>query len=128
MTYGTALVDTIQSSTTGTPTQFQDGSGTQIGTLCRAWIQFVGSTQVKTGSFNVSSVTKNSTGNYTLTFTNALPDTAGSIIGMNEGDSGQANRGTCGYFTSTTTALIGTFACSTGASTDMSKISVAVFR
>ena len=74
MTYGTALVDTIQSSTTGTPTQFQDGSGNQIGTLCRAWVNFTGSNGTRNASFNVSSVTYNGTGSYTVNFTNALSD------------------------------------------------------
>jgi len=75
MTYGLLAIDTIQSSTTGTPTQFQDGSGTQIGTLCRAWVNYKGtSTQSIRGSFNVSSVTYNSTGNYTINFTNAMSD------------------------------------------------------
>jgi len=75
MTYGTLAIDTIQSSTTGTPTQFQDGSGTQIGTLCRAWVNYKGSsTQSIRASFNVSSVTYNGTGDYTINFTNALTD------------------------------------------------------
>ena len=77
MAYGTLAIDTIQSSTTGTPTQFNDGSGTQIGTLCRAWVNFnssSGSSCVVRASFNVSSVTYNATGDYTVNFTNAMPD------------------------------------------------------
>jgi len=75
MSYGTALVDTIQSSTTGTPTQFNDGSGTQIGTLCRAWVNYKGTaTRAINASFNVSSVTFNGTGDYTLNFTTAMTD------------------------------------------------------
>ena len=75
MTYGLLAIDTIQSSTTGTPTQFQDGSGTQIGTLCRAWVNFNGVTTVTVrASFNVSSVVRNSTGVYTINFSNAMSD------------------------------------------------------
>lgn len=75
MTYGTLAIDTIQSSTTGTPTQFNDGSGTQIGQLARAWVSFTGANPaVIRASFNVSSITYNSTGNYNANFTNALTD------------------------------------------------------
>lgn len=76
MAYGTANVDVIQSSTAGTPVQFNDGNGTQVGTLCRAWVNFNGTTSPGTirASFNVSSVTRNGTGDYTVNFTNAMID------------------------------------------------------
>ena len=76
MPYGTLAVDTVQSSTANTPPQFNDGNGTQVGTLCRAWVNFDGTTAPPTikASFNVTSVTKNSTGNYTANFTNAMVD------------------------------------------------------
>lgn len=75
MAYGTANVDTIQSSTANTPVQFNDGNGTQVGTLCRAWVNFNGTGTVAIrASFNVSSITDNGTGNYTVNFTNALND------------------------------------------------------
>ena len=82
MAYGSALVDTIQSSTTGTPPQFNDGSGAQIGTLCRAWVNFNGSTAVIRASFNVGSITKNGTGDYTVNFTTALTDANYSVVAM----------------------------------------------
>ena len=75
MAYGSALVDVVQSSTAGVPPQFNDGNGTQTGTLCRAWVSYKGTaTRVINASFNVSSVTFNSTGNYTINFTTALTD------------------------------------------------------
>lgn len=73
MAYGSGLMDVIQSSTTGTPPQFNDGSGAQIGTLCRAWVNFVGTTAAIRASFNISSVTRTGTGAYTITFSSALP-------------------------------------------------------
>lgn len=76
MPYGTLLTDTIKSSTSG-PVAFQNTSGTEVGTLCRAWVNFngnSGASPVIRASFNVSSVVRNSTGNYTITFTNALTD------------------------------------------------------
>lgn len=78
---GTVVADTFQSSITGTPPQFNDGVGTQIGTLCRAWVNFNGTTVTNpasmTGvraSFNVSSILDNGTGDYTVNFTTAMPD------------------------------------------------------
>ena len=81
MAYGSALVDTIQSSTTGTPPQFNDGSGAQIGTLCRAWVRFSASGGVISGvvGFNVSSVTRTGTGAYSVNFSTAFSDTNYSV-------------------------------------------------
>jgi hypothetical protein len=42
--------------------------------IAKAWLKYNGSTQTINGSFNVSSVTRNQTGNYTLNFTNAMPN------------------------------------------------------
>lgn len=82
MAYGTLLTDAVQSSTANTPPQFNDGNGTQVGTLCRAWVNFNGvTTATIRASFNVSSVTRNGTGDYTVNFTNAMPDANYSAIG-----------------------------------------------
>lgn len=75
MPYGNLLADVVQGSTANTPPVFKDGNGTAIGTLCRAWVNFNGTGTVAIrGSFNVSSITDNGTGDYTANFTNALPD------------------------------------------------------
>ena len=81
MAYGTLKSDVVQSSTAGTPPQFNDGNGTQTGTLCRAWVNFNGSTAAVRASFNVTSVTKNGTGDYTVNFTNAFADINYSGVG-----------------------------------------------
>jgi hypothetical protein len=74
MPYGSLLADTVQSSTSG-PATFKNTSGTEIGTLCRAWVNFNGTGTVAIrASFNVSSITDNGTGNYTVNFTTAMPD------------------------------------------------------
>lgn len=70
---GTVVVDTVKSSTSNPPT-IQNTSGTEIGKLCRAWVNFNGSTAVIQTSFNVSSVTRNGTGDYTVNFSNSFPD------------------------------------------------------
>lgn len=81
MPYGNLLADVVQGSTANTPPVFKDGNGTTIGTLCRAWVNFNGTGTVAIrGSFNVSSITDNGTGNYTVNFTTAIVDNNYSTI------------------------------------------------
>jgi hypothetical protein len=64
--------------------RFTDGAGTENGTLCRAWVLFNGTyvsgdNTFTLGSgiyaaFNVSSITDNGVADYTVNFTNAMPD------------------------------------------------------
>ncbi len=82
---GTVVADTLQADSTSTlvlkngvantPPTIQDSAGTQIGTFCRAWVNFNGTGTVAIrASFNVSSITDNGVGDYTVNFTNALSD------------------------------------------------------
>lgn len=74
---GTVVIDTVQSGTTN-PVAFTNTNGTAVGTLCRAWINMQlasGATPTIRGSFNISSVTRNGTGDYTYNFTTAMSDT-----------------------------------------------------
>ena len=74
----------VTSADTSGELQFQS-NGVQIGTLCRAWVNFNGTGTVAIrASFNVSSITDNGTGNYTVNFTTAMPDTNYSIVGTVE--------------------------------------------
>ena len=66
--------------TAGTVTTLNAPSGvlaTQNGMtgIAKAWVQFAGATGTIAGSFNVSSVTRNSAGNYTINYTTAMPNT-----------------------------------------------------
>jgi len=133
MAYGTANVDNIQSSTAGTPVVFKDGGGTQIGTLCRAWVNFNGTTSPGTirAAFNVSSVTKSGTGSYVVNLTTAMPDTNYCVtVSTTTNASGGLN---CWYSDTTTTSTIsvGTYGVAgggAGAYRDTAQISVAIFR
>jgi hypothetical protein len=49
--------------------------------LCKAWANFNGVTAIIRASYNVSSITRNSTGSYTVNFTNAMPDVNYSVAG-----------------------------------------------
>jgi hypothetical protein len=82
---GTIVADNIQAAATSTlvlkngvantPPTIQDSGGVEIGTFCRAWVNFNGTGTVAIrASFNVSSITDNGTGNYTVNFTIAMPD------------------------------------------------------
>jgi hypothetical protein len=106
MAYGSALVDNIQSSTANTPVVFKDGNGTQIGTLCRAWVNFNGTGTVAIrASFNVSSITDNGTGDYTVNFTTALPDDKYSIhVDGAEGNANYARNASVPYQSAPTAA------------------------
>ena len=58
---------------------------------CRAWVNFNGTGTVAIrASGNVSSITDNGTGNYTVNFTNALPDVNYSCVTSVKDDTGAA--------------------------------------
>lgn len=82
---GTVIVDRLEAASTSqlviengvvlTPPTIVDVNNVQIGTFCRAWVNFNGRGTIEIrASFNVSSITDNGTGDYTVNFTNALPD------------------------------------------------------
>jgi hypothetical protein len=52
--------------------------------ICKAWVNFDGTTSPGTirSSYNVSSVTKNGTGDYTVNFTTAMTDANYSVTSM----------------------------------------------
>ena len=78
----TLKVNSVQHNTSGfnNVVQFTDGAGTQNGTLCRAWVNFNGTSTVAIrASFNVSSITDRGTGQYTVNFTNSLTDANYSV-------------------------------------------------
>lgn len=136
MAYGKANIDTIQSSTAGTPPQFNDGNGTQTGTLCRAWVNFNGTGTVAIrASFNVSSITDNGTGNYNVNFTTAMPDAdyAALVTCKPVDTGGTISMGNLGYYgtttnpMSTTSVRVMSQAASAGVA-DSAYMCVAVFR
>ena len=131
MAYGTANVDNIQSSTAGTPVVFKDGGGTQIGTLCRAWVNFNGTGTVAIrASFNVSSITDNGAGDYTVNFTTAMPDANYSAVVTCSTDATTIRTAqTWTSATMTTTACqVATTASNTTAASDAGVVTFAVFR
>jgi len=99
-------VSALQGASTLTPPLFQDSVGTQVGTLCRAWVSFRGRDTVGIqAAFNVSSITDRGIGSYTVNFTNALSSNQYCTLGLAASD-GIANNGLVlapNYNSSTTT-------------------------
>ena len=74
---GTLTLSTLSDGTNST------SSTNPILGSAKAWAQFNGTTNTINGAFNVGSITKNSTGSYTLNFTNALANVNYSMVGSN---------------------------------------------
>jgi hypothetical protein len=140
---GTIVADTIQADSTSTlvlkngvantPPTIQDSAGTQIGTFCRAWVNFNGTGTVAIrASFNVSSITDNGTGDYTVNFTNALPDANYAAMGCYQFD--QSGASASGVWlqlyrsAQTTSAVRVTSSIGSGLTYDGTTVTVAVFR
>jgi hypothetical protein len=67
---GTLTISTLSDGTNST------SATNPIRGSARAWVQFNGFTAVIASAYNVTSITKNSTGNFTANFTTAFADTA----------------------------------------------------
>ena len=64
------------------------------GTTCKAWVNFDGTSTVAIrASYNVSSITDNGVGNYTVNFTTAMVDANYSAVGGYGNDSGSTGAG-----------------------------------
>lgn len=106
---------------------------------CRAWVNFNGTGTVAIrSSGNVSSITDNNVGNYTVNFTNAMPDANYAVtFGVGAGGSGLNASIVAGVLTSTqygtasnknTTALQFTTNDYTATLRDLGEIYVSIFR
>jgi len=118
----------------------QTGSAPIYG--CRAWVNFDATrNEADTGastnganvkiraSGNVTSVLKNSTGNYTVNFTTAMPD-ANFAYTCSVGDGNHSSAARALSFISSTASSLQVLAevTSTGGNTDEDQINIAIFR
>ena len=91
----TLKTGTVQNNTgTGAPL-FKNNAGTEIGQLAKVWVNFNGSGTVEIrDDFNVSTLTDNGTGDYTVNFTNAMADTnyAVTLSAASDTTGGSGNR------------------------------------
>jgi hypothetical protein len=142
---GTIVADQLEAASTSTlvlkngvantPPTIQDSAGTQIGTFCRAWVNFNGTTNTGgfctiRGSFNVTSVADNGTGDYTVNFTTAMPDANYMINGTSSLPSGGSDRRVVAtnLNTTPTTSAVRISVGYGSTADDQSYVQVAVFR
>jgi len=64
-----------------------DGTNSTSATNCiqgsaKAWVNFIGGSATIRASYNVSSITRNGTGTYTINFTNAFTDANYAVVGL----------------------------------------------
>jgi hypothetical protein len=117
-----------------TPLRLREGfnaSGSAPVYACRAWVNFNGTgTPAIRASGNVSSITDNGTGNYTVNFTTAMPDAnyvAVGNISLDTETSAQAARGAV-LRSKTTTSVRAVANASSGVSLDWPIFDVSIFR
>jgi hypothetical protein len=125
---GTVLTD--QSTVSATQiTGALNASGSAPIYACRAWVNFNGTGTVAIrASGNVSSITDNGTGDYTVNFTTAMQD-ADYCVSGSSASPGVAGSIFLPSFLTTTTARIQTVSnASTAVLADASQVCVAVFR
>lgn len=98
----------------------------------KAWVNFNGTGTVAIrASFNVTSITDNGTGDYTVNFTNALEDANYSYAGNCNNASNLYARNvvsSSGTHFTTSSLRIGCFFTGDGALTDSGSTTIAVFR
>jgi len=90
---GTSAVQVVAPSTSGNAlvsngTTWASGI---VANTAKAWVNFNGSTATIRASFNVSSVTRNGTGDYTINFTNAFADANYTAAGIQNGSTQNMN-------------------------------------
>lgn len=129
---GTITTSVIQNDTSSPPT-FRNNS-VEIGTLCRAWVNFNGTGTVAIrASFNVSSITDLGTGQYTINMTTAMPDTNFAFTSTPGRVSGGATNITLSDMSdstarTTTSFRVETCQSNTGSLVDPSFMNISVFR
>jgi len=100
-------------------------SGTAPVFGCRAWCLFNGTTGALTAGGNVTSVTRNGVGDYTVNFTTVMPDTNYSAVAS-------CTQGANGYIATIGTAATGSVGIrmfgQAGSSQDATSVHVAIFR
>ena len=142
---GSVIADVVQAASTSqlvikngvalTPPTVADVNGVQIGTFCRAWVNFNGQGTVAIrASFNVSSITDSGVGAYVINITNAMPDINFACVGNVSAGSGHGCAGMMvnlrsgtGAVNTTTTQPIFT-STDAGSSVDPQYCTASIFR
>jgi hypothetical protein len=127
-------VPTATVTTLNTPTGVLATQNGMTG-VAKAWVNFNGTGTVAIrDSFNVSSITDNGTGDYTINFTTAMPNANYAVVGSCQNISGSYSSVTwqpnsspgAGVSTPTTTSTRGVVAVATIGNVDCANINVAI--
>jgi hypothetical protein len=111
--------------------QFNSGYGSVATAFgCRAWVNFNGTgTPAIRASGNVSSITDHTTGDYTVNFTNAMPDANYSVTGMvDANNAGGESLNINDTQAAPTTTTVRVQSSRFGAAFDATYVCVAIFR
>jgi hypothetical protein len=111
--------------------QFNSGYGSVATAYgCRAWVNFNGTGTVAIrASGNVTSITDNGTGDYTVNITTAMPDANYAVAGEGGGTAGQASIVLADQVVARTTGAFRVYSITTaGSLIDAAQINLAVFR
>jgi len=130
MAAGAAAAEQARITSTGL-LQFNSGYGSVATAYgCRAWVNFNGTgTPAIRASGNVSSITDNGTGYYTVNFTTAMPDANYSVSGSTVG-SGNGGRfiDARGVALATGSCQFGTWSAIADTLADTDYVSIQIFR
>ena len=133
-------VTSTGASVTGTQSvsgnlSFNSGYGSSaVAFGCRAWVNFDGTTNTGgfctiRGSGNVTTVADNGTGDYTINFTNAMPDANYNAVGCAGGvDPSLGDRQLSSYPTSTSACRVISGMTATANKFDATQMHVSIFR
>ena len=128
----TLAVGTIKSVSSAPPV-FQNTSGTEKGQLAKVWINFSLSSSSIRDSFNVSSITDNGTGFFTINFSNAMSNddyncvSSGSQVNNAVIDGSSYNRVCESNPNNTTSCSVACYAPNNGTLVDINYAGVTVF-
>jgi hypothetical protein len=103
---------------------------TEQGQLCKAWVNFNGTSTVAIrASYNVSSITDNGTGDYTVNFTSALADANyAAVAGAGNGDDTTSFINGVAQAAPTTSAVRLKVVNSSAVASDRTYVHIAIFR
>lgn len=110
--------------------QFNSGYGSVATAYgCRAWVNFNGTGTVAIrGSGNVTSITDNGTGDYTVNFTTAMPDSNYAVLGTSNTHAPAGAFDGVQTVTYSTTSIRITTTAYEGSEQDVTQVNIAVLR
>jgi len=133
----TLVTPTLVTPILGTPASGDLTNCTNVANTAKAWVNFnglSGASPVIRGSFNVSSVTRTATGQYTIAFTSTLADVNYAVTGNASTEAGGRAIKVCVFTTNTTvtapttSSFVINLTTDSNVSFDAEYVTLAVFR